>query len=81
MNDTTEDIKYHAEVMRAMHCIRQVLDEKNFEYSICINAMLGLIAALGKESTLSEEEYCANITQQLSAFMQHMSAVNRIVIN
>jgi len=73
MMDANED-QYHERVMAAVAKISDAMYHDGDDFSVSVNALITLLAMLGKESTLTQQEYCLHVAVQLDHIMSSMSA-------
>ena len=72
MNQFQTD-EYHNRVMAVVTKINDTMRDSGDEFSVIVNALITMLAMAGKDSTLTQKEYCLHVVVQLDHIMASMS--------
>jgi hypothetical protein len=50
-----------------------MMRDSNDEFSVTVNALITMLAVAGKDSTLTQREYCMHVAVQLDIIMSSIS--------
>ena len=73
MNTVPNEDQYHNRVMAAVTKINNTIRGNGDEFSVTVNALITILAVAGKDSTLTQREYCMSVVVQLDIIMSSMS--------
>jgi hypothetical protein len=72
MDTITAEDQYHNRVMAVVTKINDMMRDSNDEFSVTVNALITMLAMAGKDSTLTQQEYCLHVAVQLDHIMSSM---------
>ena len=73
MDSVTNEDQYHNRVMAVVTKINDTMRDGGDEFSVMVNALITMLAMAGKDSTLTQHEYCLHVAVQLDHIMSSMS--------
>jgi hypothetical protein len=73
MDTVTNEDQYHDCVMAVVTKINDMLHDSEVEFDVMVNALITMLAMAGKNSTLTQKEYCLHVVVQLNHIMASMS--------
>lgn len=74
MNTIPNEDQYHDRVLALITRLNDTMRDNGDEFSVVINALITMLAMAGKDSTLTQQEYCLHVAVQLAHIMSSMSA-------
>lgn len=74
MDTVTNEDQYHDRVLALITRLNDTMRDNGDEFSVVINALITMLAMAGKDSTLTQKEYCLHVAVQLAHIMSSMSA-------
>jgi len=73
MDTVTNEDQYHNRVMAVVTKINDTMRDGGDEFSVIVNALITMLAMAGKDSTLTQQEYCLHVAVQLDHIMSSTS--------